>query len=268
MIGLDIRNKKYQACSGWKDLTLEKFIELSEIKIPEKLEQLWVASAELNTDDKKALKVAQKKYEAVSAGITQGDLIKFFPAYYGRVFEVLTDIPKAIISQISPDLRTTFFDDYMRGFVLSLIYSQPVISKNGAIELFQPEEITEFELDGKIYYFPKSLKLYDEIIPMADEEVISFAEAADIDLAIRDLRSEGIKRFPMFMGIYCREKDEKYSEADALRRAEIFKKCDMSVIWSLFFYTVQLTHTSRTSIETYLLQKVGVAGKAITEAVD
>lgn len=268
MLDIEIRGKIYQACSEWKDLTLAEFIELSKVKIPEKLEKLWIASAQLNTDGKKEKKAAQVNYDAATKAITQADLIKHFPEYYGKVIRLLTEIPEAIIDILHGDARTDMFDSILRGFALSLVYSAPVIIKKGAVEIYEPEEITSFEMKGVTYLFPKSLKLYDEFIPMADEKVISFTEASDIDLAIRDLRSEGVKQFPVFMGIYCRRKGEEYSEATAIARAETFKEADMSVVWALFFYIVQLTHISQNFIQTYLLHQVEQAGKAITEVAD
>ena len=87
---------------------------------------------------------------------------------------------------------------------------------------------------------------------MANEKMVTFAEAADIDLAIRELRNDGVIRFPIFMGIYCRKEGEDYKESIALERAELFKKLDMSIAWSLFFCIVQLIATSQDYIQKYL----------------
>ena len=248
MIGWKIRGKVYQACSEWKDLTLEKFIELSQIEIPPKLERLWTASAQLDVDGKKAKLAAKAEYEATNDDMTERDLIKVFPEYYGKILNLLTDIPLDVIELLHGDVRTEMFDSTLRAFVLSLIYSHPIVIKNTDVEMYTPEPIEKFELGGEEYHFPKSLKLYDEIIPMADEKTITFAEAADIDLAIRELRSDGVIRFPLFMGIYCRKEGEVYSEKTALERAEKFKKADMSIVWALFFCTEQLTVNLQNSI--------------------
>ena len=256
MIGWEVRGQEYQACSGWEDITLEKFIELSEIEIPKKLERLWMASAHLDVDGKKAKKAANDEYEAANIDMTERELIKVFPEYYGKVLELLTDIPPAVVNQLHGDVRTEMFDGTLRPFVLSLIYSHPIVIKNTEVEMYTPPEIDKFKLDKVEYHFPKSLKLYDNIIPMAREKIITFSEAADIDLAIRELRSDGVVRFPLFMGIYCRKEGEEYDETVALERAELFKKCSMSIVWALFFCTEQLTANSLSFIRKYLRNHV------------
>ena len=252
MIGWKVRGKTYQACSEWEDITLGKFIELSNIEIPVKLEKLWIASTRLNVDGKKAKKAANVEYEAANSNITERDLIKVFPDYYGKVLELLTDIPTDVINLLHGDVRTEMFDSTFRIFVLSLIYSHPVVIKDSEVEMYSPKEIDKFKIDNQEYHFPKSLKLYGDVIPMADEKMITFSEAADIDLAIRELRSDGVIRFPLFMGIYCRKNGEEYNEKIALERAEIFKKVDMSIVWALFFCIEQLTATSQNYIRTSL----------------
>ena len=268
MIGIDIRGKEYQACSEWKDLTLEKFIELSEVEIPEKLERLWVASAGLNTDGKKEKKKALIEYEKAGEVLTEADIVKHFPTYYGKVMEVLTDISQWTISRTSGEDRTLFFEGHLRAFVLSLVYSAPVVMKGGKVEIYQPPEVTSFKLAEEEYFFPKSMKLFGDFIPMSEEKVISFTEAADIDLAISELRNNGVGRLPIFMGIYCRKEGEEYDETVALKRAEMFKEVDMSMVWSLFFYTVQLTAISQDFIQTYFLHRVAETAKATTKAAD
>ena len=267
MINAEIHGKVYQVCSEWGDITLGKFIELAEISIPEKLERSWIASAGLNVDGKKEKKAALKESEAANNAFTEADLVKFFPAYYGKVLTVLSEVPKKVVTNIHSDLRASFFEDWHKGFALSLIYSSPVTIAGKGVKLYHPEEIADFELEGETYHFPGSLKLYDELIPMANETVISFAEAADIDLAILDLRSQGVKRFPILMGIYCRKKGETYDEQMALKRAEWFKSAKMDTVWSLFFCIVRLMHISQNSIRMRLLNQVAQIGKATIEAV-
>ncbi len=258
MITWRIRGQVYQACSEWKDLTLEKFIKLSQIDVPKKLERLLSASAQLSVDGKKEKKAALIEYEAATDSITQRDLVKVFPVFYGKVIQLLTDIPAKVVDLCHGDVRTEMFDGTLRPFILSLIYSQPVTANpdNNGVEMYTPPEIEKFDLDGTWYHFPKSLKLYDDIIPMADEKMISFTEAADIDLAIRELRNDGVIRFPTFMGIYCRKEGEEYNEKVALERAELFKKVDMSIVWALFFCIDRLTATLQSYIQVFLKSRL------------
>ena len=148
------------------------------------------------------------------------------------------------------------FDSTLRAFVLSLIYSHPIVIKDTEVEMYTPPEIEKFKLNKEEYHFPKSLKLYGDIIPMANEKIITFAEAADIDLAIRELRSDGVVRFPLFVGIYCRKEGEVYDEKVALERAETFKKASMSVVWALFFCIEQHIVNSQSFIRKSLKSHV------------
>ena len=256
MIPWKIRGQVYQACSEWEDITLEKFIELSTIEIPAKLERLWIASTQLNVDGKKAKKAANIEYEAANNDMVERDLIKIFPEYYGKILNLLTNIPPEVINELHGDVRTEMFDSTLRAFVLSLLYSHPIVIKKADVEMYTPPEIDKFKLDGEEYHFPKSLKLYGDVIPMANEKMITFAEAADIDLAIRELRSDGVVRFPLFMGIYCRKEGDVYDEKIALERAETFKKASMSVVWSLFFCIEQLTVSLQSYIQKSLQSHV------------
>ena len=256
MIGWKVRGQVYQACSEWGDITLEKFIELSTIEIPKKLERLWLASTNLDVDGKKKKAAAKAEYESANLDMTERDLIKVFPEYYGKVLELLTDIPPEVVNELHSDVRTEMFDGTLRAFVLSLIYSHPIVIKDTDVEMYTPPEIEKFKLDGQEYNFPKSLKLYGDVIPMANEKIITFAEAADIDLAIRELRSDGVVRFPLFMGIYCRKEGDVYNEKVALERAELFKKASMSTVWALFFCIEQLIANSQNYIRKSLRSHV------------
>ena len=250
---VELRGKWYQACDEWNDLTLEKFIELSQIEVPEKLERLWIASSMINTDIEKDRKAAEKEYKAANAAITEKDIVKVFPIYYGKVIQLLTEIPEEVVDLMHHATRVDMFDQLLRGFALSLVYSAPVIIMDGEAQIYEPPEMKTFKLKGEEYQFPKSLRLYGDLIPMADEEVAPFAEAADIDLAIRELRRDGVQRFPLFMAIYCRKEGEAYEEKIALQRAELFKQASMEVVWSLFFCIVQHTRTLHNYIRRSLM---------------
>ncbi len=235
MINIEIRSKKYRAYSEWSDITLDRFIELSKLAIPGKLENLWLAGSKIKSKDTKQKSIAEVQYKKAIEAITKDDMDSVFPAYYGKVIELLSEVPESEVKEINSKQRTELFENFMRGFVLSLTYSAPVEIKDGQVDMYEPPETTQFKLNRKLYLFPESLELYNESIPMADEKVITFAEASDIDLAIQDLRSEGINRLPMFMAIYCRRKGEEYNEKVALKRSVIFGKCNMDVVWTLFF---------------------------------
>ena len=169
------------------DFNLETYIKLSKIEVPIKLKNIWIA--EKDPDIKKAVD-----------SIKEIDIKETFPEYYSDVISVLSNIPRLTISQLHEDLKTELFDNHLRKFILALLFYAPMD--------YEPDEIKSFKLNGQRFYFPDSLELYNEIIPMHNESVISFSEAADIDLSLEG--QEWISKLPVFMGIYCRKKGEGY----------------------------------------------------------
>jgi len=240
MIIITIDSKPYHAVYRWEDLSLGKFIELSRIEMPEKLKALYVTSASMNTPDARDKKKAREGYKIASEAILPADLRKHFPEYYGKVIGLLSDIPKEVIDIMDAELRATLYDNYFKGFVMSLVYNSPVDILGGKIIEYNPPEVTSFEIGGEEFFFPESLKIGGDLVPMAHESILSFSEASEIDLAIQDLMDEGVSKFPLFMAVYCRKKNEQYSEGMVLEREPLFNNVTMDIAWSLFFYTGKL----------------------------
>ncbi len=257
MIELTFDEGKFTGADCWEEITLDQFIRVCEVEIPTRLRNLLIAATALNDEDIKLKQHAEDNYDKLAAEITTRDLIQTFPLYYGELMSILTDVPREIIERIDGTLRAEFFDRYIRYVVLSIFYTQPIkYTANGMVPYVPDKPITEFDLNGTTYYLPKTLKLYDNDIFLADEPVVSFAEASEIEMTYRDLLEKGVSKLPMFMAIYCRPKDEQYDERKVLRREPLMRSVTMDKVWSVFFCISQLLRCCNHSIPLFTKKAV------------
>ena len=218
--------------SDWVDLTLSDFVALCQIKMPDKLVELYK-----NADDK-------EKWNAAFDSITFEDNEKLHPEYYGKVIKLLSDIPESIIELIDAEQRTELFNQYLFPFAFSSITDYPVVLVDGKSELYQPKEIKSVNFKGAKYYFPESLKIRDLETPLSKESIISFTEASGVATAWNKLSESGAEYASLIPAIYLRKKGETYNEQTVLERSKIFTELTMDVVWSLFFYTIKLAGQS------------------------
>ena len=241
MITLTIDEKEYHAPQFWDEITLGKFIELCNIEIPEKLRNLWIASASDDDDE----------YRKADEQIGVEETIKIFPEYYGKVMHCLTDLPRDVLERVDGALREQFFNNHLRQFIYTSFAKYPVHQVNGKLEMYDPEYKTSFVLDDVVYYLPRDLKVYGETIPLGMERVITFTEASDIEVALRNMAEGAANRLPMFVAIYCREEKKEYSEEDTMARAKKFMDLPMEEVWRVFFCIYRLLGKSQNYIQEY-----------------
>jgi hypothetical protein len=225
MITLTIDEQQFHAPQDWDEITLGKFIELCKIPIPEKLRNLWIASA---SDDDEA-------YEKADSVIGVVETSKIFPDYFGKVLGCLTDIPQDIIDRVDGPLREQFFNAHLRHFIYSSFARYPVHIVNGKLEMYDPPYKTSFVLNDVVYYLPRDLKVYGETIPLGRERAITFTEASDIEVALRNMAEGAAERLPMFIAIYCRPEETEYTEEGTLAREKLFLDLPMEEVWRVFF---------------------------------
>jgi hypothetical protein len=227
-----IGDYQFEMKSEWGDLLLSDFVALCQIKMPEKLVNLYK-----NAEDK-------EKWNGVFDSITFEDNEKLHPEYYGQVIKLLSNIPQSIIDLIDAEQRTELFNQYLFPFAFSSITDYPVVLVDGKSELYQPKEIKHVNFKGAKYYFPESLKIRDLETPLAKESIISFTEASGVITAWNKLSEGGAEYAALIPAIYLRKKGEKYDEQTVLERSKIFTELTMDVVWSLFFYTIKLAGQS------------------------
>ena len=268
MITLTIEGREYKAPADWSEITLQQFINVCAIAVPKKLIELYEASAALNDEDPALKARNDARYEAASEDITEWDLIRRFPAYYGRVMMALTDIPESVMRRIHHAPRSAFFNQHVRYIVLSTFMNVPVtIDPDVGIIAYEVPSKESFELGGRTYFFPKSLNIIGEDIPLANEKAITFAEAADIELAFSQLSKGGADSIPLFCAVYCREQGEEYDEHTVLIRAEAFRALTMDNVWQVFFCISALSKKYEISTRGYLRGVARLMRESLPEVV-
>ena len=256
MITLTINNVKYKAPQDWSEITLKKFIALCGIEIPEKLRLLWKASAGGN----------DKEYALVNDSIGVTELEKVFPVYYGHVITCLTTVPQDVVDMMHTALREQLFNKYLRHYVYSTFANMPLHLVNGDLEVYEPAAVKSFKVGGVEYMLPETLSVYGSDIPMGREQVITFAEASDIEIALRNMAEGAADRLPMFVAIYCRPKGEKYNEQAVIQRAAALNTLPMSTVWAVFFCIYRLLQKYQTSTQRFLEKVVVTAAGKLSKA--
>jgi hypothetical protein len=254
MIQIKINKKSYKGPYRWEDITLQKFTELAAIPMPGGYEAFILADA--NFDAEK-----MQEYLDVVANITEQQLNEEFPAYYKKVIRCLTNIPDEVIEILDAEKINELYEYYLKPFVVSLLYHFPVLRFMGNITRWEPQTVSKFRIGLKTFYLPETVVILNQSISLEKEPVITYSEASELFKGNR-ITKDNASRLPLFMAIYCRKRNEKYSESEALKRQELMMKVPMSTVWSVFFYTVQ-----RLKGSTEIIQFFGNMLKTTRESV-
>jgi|GEM_PF-4088023 len=237
MIIIRVNKKKYKGVYGWDDISLKLFSELAMIEMPPKYEAFILAHGSIDAEKKESI----DHFIRTASEITDKELNEIFPGYYRKVIRCLTNIPDDILSNASVDDITGLYDKYFKPFILSLIYHVPVDNLFGKVVEYIPPYPGSFKVGSQRFYLPKTIRIMDQDIPLANEPIISYTEAGDIFRNMR-ISKDDVKRLALFMAIYCRKRGEKYNEKTVLERSDLFMNVKMSIVWSVFFYTVRRMH--------------------------
>ena len=233
MITIRIGNKKYKGIYSWDDISIKQFSTLAAVSIPEKYRDYELADGSYDPDKPDSVVT----YANIIENLTSKDLSDVFPDYYRSVICVLTNIPESVINTLSVD-RITEIYEHVKPFVLSLIYHAPVTYNMGVIEPYEAPMLKSFRVGMNKFYFPKSLHVNGQDYPLFSETAGAYTEASDT-LGTMTFNKDDIKRFAQFMAIYCRKRKERYSDNIVLKREKIFLNVPMSIVWSVFFYTLK-----------------------------
>jgi len=231
MISITIGRRKYKGVYRWDDITLERFCRLAAIPMPDGYESYIIADGKFSTE-------TLDEYVQEVSKITDKQLTEDFPLYYRQVIECLTDIPYRKIMLLDRDRVNDMYEYYFKPFVTSLVYHAPVIHFMGEVRAYEPEVFKSFRIGLETFRLPESVKVMDQVVTMAVEPIISYTEASDIFRGMKVSRND-VRRLGLFMAIYCRKKGEVYNEDRVTERQELMMRCRMSVVWSVFFYTVR-----------------------------
>lgn len=224
MISITLDKKKYDVFNHWQDITLERFVSLSRIPVPVKLKEIYSLTTETPED-----KVCDMFYH-----LSHDELTVEFPQYYAKALKAISTIPMELINRMDYEALSTFFNGYLKHLTTSVIFDTPLIIKDNVIDKYIPPQVEFFKIAGKTYYVPKSVHVMGRKVLMADQPIIAFVEAADIDVNIKAL-SENSEGFGMLASIYCRRHKELYDEDLIIERERLFHSCTMDKIWMIFF---------------------------------
>jgi len=234
MIVIRVNRKKYKGVYGWDDISLKLFSELAMIEMPPKYEAFILAHGSMEAENSESIDYFIK----AASEITDKELNNDFPAFYREVIGCLTDIPVDILNEATNEDITDLYDKYFKSFIVSLIYHVPVDRLYGRITEYIPPYPKSFRIGRYRFYLPQTIHIMDQDIPLANEPIISYTEAGDIFRNMR-ISKDDVKRLALFMAIYCRKRGERYDERTVLKRSELFMNVKMSIVWSVFFYTVR-----------------------------
>jgi hypothetical protein len=243
MIKIEINKKKYKGIYRWDEMALGRFCELASIPMPEGYEAFILADNKFTVDN------IDQYIEAV-AQVTDKQIKEDFPEYYKKVIKCLTNIPLRVINKLEPDKINMLYDFYFKPFVLTLLYHTPVIHFMGEVVNYEPPMIKKIRIGLRTFRLPETVNILGQQIPLANEPIITYTEAADIYRGMM-ITKEDVHRLALFMAIYCRHKKEQYKEERALSREQLFMKAPMSAVWAVFFYTLRRLPGSVTAIRLF-----------------
>lgn len=243
MITITINKRKFKGVYRWDDITLQRFCDLAAIKMPEGYEDYIIEDGKFSTE-------TMDSYIAAVSKITDEQLGLDFPDYYRKVISCLTNIPDSLVQRLSTEKVNDIYEYYFKPFVISLLYHTPVIHFMGQLKQYEPDRISKFKIGFQTFRLPEVVNVLDQDIPLANEPIISYTEASDIFRGMK-VSKDDVKRLTLFMSIYCRKKGEQYDEKKALERQGLMMRAQMSVVWSVFFYTVRRLQNSSQSIQLF-----------------
>ena len=226
MVRVTVEGTDYSLRNEWGDITLAQYQALAAIALPPKLRKRWEALID-GSDD----------YDKIKD--TYRNVVKDYPAYYGKVIALLSDIPQKVVERIEWSVREQLFNDYLWYIAMSAISSLP-LDKREKVQYYEAIGATAFTFKGETYYLPEALEYGGQRTPLARERIVTFAEGADIEIALHDLAEKGIDGLAQLCAVYLRKKDEDHSDDLVLQRMDQFKELPMTAVWEVFFCIMRL----------------------------
>ncbi len=241
MLKIEVNEAHYDICNEWKDLTLAKFGELISIEMPTKLENKWKA----------LLKQDDALYEEFDKQVFYKDVVKSFPEYYGKVLKFCSNIPQGVIERIDWRIREKLFNEYFIHFCISSLADLPLDRTPEGLSPYEPKLISSFEYEGETYYLPSSLERGGQLMPMVKESILTFSEAADIEIALHEWSEKGIEAMSQVIAVYCLKEGESHNDDLVIKRTESFKNLPMTEVWEVFFCIALLGLQSQIVTKTF-----------------
>lgn len=207
-----ISGNSHTVPSSWKDITLAQAIELSAVKMPEKVSD--------RADWYKHLEVVKRHYV------------------------ILSSMSEQEIEQTNPIHLVHLFETNMLPFTRDLHAQFP--------SSYTPKLIDSFVHKKVRYFMPQSLVIDDEtVILNYDTKAKPFVEQSNLLKIYSTMRDEGIKQMGMLVAATCkRDRNEQWDETRVIERSKAFRDLKMDVVWEVFFCLLQ--HMSKSMRDTRL----------------
>lgn len=221
MLIVSINGQDYKVPQSWEEIPLYKAVAVNAL-LPEMPEaMLKVYQAVKNQDGAEIVKLYSE--------LSDHDILRTFPEFYGRVIAALTEIPQEIIDNTDTYQRTSLYVDHLGRVVVGMAFTPYD---------FEPKGIRSFEHKGKTYHLPKDGLKIGGKLPGAFMDAKEFTHSADLAEQFKELEKGNAARMANFVAILCRPDGVPYDEQDSLKRAEDFKDLPMSVVWEVYFFTL------------------------------
>ena len=251
MYVIKANDKQYKFKQRWNEITINESIALYEVieAMPEKLKELYELLAKKHTDE------VQKEIDKLNGSIGNKETKKLFPAFYGKVLKVLSNMPQAIINKIDWSQRTELYYFKMADGVSN---ESVVIGLLHAPFDYISTNMKSFKFGEEVLFLPTTTSVMGEDIPLYNETALAFAESADIELFADEMAGGRYKWAVNTISILCRPEGEEYDEKTSLARAEKMGELTMDIFWEVFFCSIKCFNISNANTLTYLLQSVSV----------
>jgi hypothetical protein len=228
MINIKI-DKTYSLPEYWSEITCKTAGELFAIPIPKALKDNYDYLTKVT------------KTEPI---ITDIDLKKHIPEYFGKVISLLGNVPENIIAKTNRQDRYAIYNEYLEKFVIGVHY-EPFD--------YKVQNLKSFEVDGETLYFPEPKEKLGRIIPM-DITTWEFTESVDLEIFCGQFAEGKYYVAPNIASILCRPKGEEYDEETCLERAKKMQDLPMDVVWEVFFCLLELLNLHEKHALKYLIQ--------------
>jgi len=217
---------------GWSQITLDKAVKVLSIEMPKNLRAFYLSDEE-----------GQAKIEAE---LTDFELVKELPTYYGKVLEVLYDIPPSFMDTVGREERKVLYEGLCMYWVTRLLVG----------DYQDVQELKEFEHKGITYKMPTARELYGVTKEGVDLKAFQFTEAADIEINSKMLANGNYEHTAAFIAMLCYPY-QRYDEAKAIELSKQLTDLPMSIVWNVFFsilnFGAQLSAFTLTSLKSKAL---------------
>ena len=249
MYHLTIKSKDAKLIQHWKEMTLNHADRVYRIMdhMPEKLKEIYQTTMREQTAQTKT------KLAKLYKKLTTKETTKIFPQFYGKIICALSNITNKEMNFVLHDSRTEIYQLTMESGVSC---ESVVMGLLGFPHDHEVRSIKNFKWRGETLELPAYKTQFGKEIPMADEQISTFAEATDLQI-FGDQMAEGkYKVMSNIISILCRPKGEEYDEEKSLVRAKTMMKLPMDIVWEVFFCTVKQFGMLQTHTWIYLAQEV------------